>query len=539
MENEAKILVADLLSQIITDIKQSRPTKTDGVATQGFVYSQMVPGQMISPRDFAGAWVPTGQSTGTTAPAAPGQPITPPNEVVGRAMMAAANTATLMDRMMVVTDNGTLSTFPGGGRQVSLTFGQILQAMEAEQPPPRPADVEAKIAEAKAVLWTADLEETPAYARYLKNQKAYAKAISNFVVNQNITLADPVKAPSWPIIAREFQDEVDQAFDRWKTQDADKIEAALATVQSLGVPLEQGMIAAARKRFDAWSLNFEGVPVKTPFTRVLPSEWALPSVDDIGWTIIDKDRTSYSNYFTAHGDSLSTGEWRGQSSSTSGSAGIGVFGFGFSGSHAESDSSAGSAFSTTAHDGTSMTSDATDLSIHLEYGLCQIVRPWLTTDLFHMQNWFLRASAANSISDGSITGQVGKDSAAPFLPMIPTHFLAIRNVRIHSSQWGSVQNTLNDYWTRNASQSSASSSSTSGGVSIPVLGPFSLSGGVAHSESESQGSFTDEAGNNHSSSYGARFDGETLEIRGTQVVAWLSEVLPACPPKPDPSMPQG
>ncbi|MEU6408370.1 hypothetical protein [Microbispora sp. NPDC046933] len=529
MENEPEVMVAAMLSQIITQVKQSRPTRTDGSGTtQGFVFSQQVPGRPVSPRDYGLPWHPAG---GT-----PGQPGAPTTESVKRAMAAASNTAELVDSLLVVTDDGTLVSYSGGGRKLTVAYQGILQAMEAEQAPARSPQIEARVAEARKVLWTPDRDPTPLYKRYLENQKAYSDATSAFVVAQNRILADPAQRDSWPVLAAPFQTDVDQAFDKWKAQGADEVEAALATVESLGIPMEQGMIAAARRRMEAWSLALTGiVAVKTPYSRVMPSEWAMSDVDDTGWTHLKIETREYHQHFEQHGHGLSTGEWRGDSSASGGDAGISIFGFGFHGRHDEHNASGSAGFSNQGSDGTTFTSDASNLTIELQYALLTIERPWLTTDLFRMRSWYLRGEREKTISDGTISGQVNTEK--PFLPMIPTHLLAVRNVRVTAENWGTVATTLSSWWSRHESQYSTSGSSSGGGIRIPVLGPLSLDAGGYHSEDHHQSSFKDENGNDHSADFGARFNGQTLEINGTQIVAWLSEIIPLSPPKADPSLP--
>lgn len=544
IDNEPKALVADILSEIISYVKASRPTRTDGSSTQGYVYSQIRPGQMISPRDFSKPWSPIGGAGASSAPAPGATPAagstTPPlssSDITRRAMRAAFNTTQLVDTMMIVTNDSTMETYSGGGRHLGVTYEQILNAMEAPPAPDRAPEITARLNAARNVLWDADGNATKPYARYNVNQKAYAKSVGDFTIAQNKTLADPAQADSWPVLAGTFQTVVDQALDKWRSQGADEIEAALATVESLGVPLEQGMIANARKLMEGWKVNIAGVAVKTPYSFILPSEWASLDVDDIGWTQVTKDRSTYQNHFDAHGYEVATGDWRGDSSSTGGSAGLDVFGFGFSGSHSENSSSASSDFSQTSSDGSHMINDATGLTVDLEYGMCEIMRPWLLTDLFRMRNWYLRGEKAGVISDGTITNQLGKEQ--PLLPMIPTHFLVIRNVKITAIHWGSVRDTLESQWAKQHSESEAHSSSTSGGVDIPVLGPFSVSAGFSRSDSHYQGDFKDESGSNCRDDYGSFFEGDTLCINGAQIVAWLGEIVPAGPPLADPALSAG
>jgi hypothetical protein len=285
-------------------------------------------------------------------------------------------------------------------------------------------------------------------------------------------------------------------------------------------------------------VNLSGIAgpdaAKTPYTFIDPSEWSEIETHDVGWTTISRTASESHMHFDQHGYNLSTGDWSGGSSGSSGSAGLSVFGFGFSGSYSESNAQSHSSFSDSASDGTHMTSDSADMAIELEYGLCRIVRPWLVTDLFQMKNWYLRGEKKGSISTGTIAGQAMN---ADFkLPMIPTHFVVIRNARISASSWGSVQDTLNSYWNRHGRSDSSSSSSIAGNVSIPVWGPLAITGGYSHSDSQYQGDFKDEDGRDVRNDCGSHFEGNTLVINGAQIVAWLGEIMPFSPPADDPAL---
>jgi hypothetical protein len=311
----------------------------------------------------------------------------------------------------------------------------------------------------------------------------------------------------------------------------------LATLESLGVPLEQGAIKDARALFDAWNLSvFNVAGANQPYSFVLPTEWATFDIDDIGWTTVTLAQSDYSSYYATHGFSVNAGGWRGESESSSGSVGLSVFGFGFNGSYSEANASSSAESSATGSDGSTFHNDARNLKIELEYGLCQIARPWLLTDLFRMRSWYLVNQKAGCISTGKIDDQIANEEL--LLPMIPTHFLAIRNVSISATDWGTDQQTLSSYYQRHDNSSAEHSSTVGGGVEVPVYGPICLDAGASHSESGFSGAYHDESGNSFSNDYKAHFDGTTLTVRGTQIVAWLSEVLPACPPLDDPNLPK-
>jgi hypothetical protein len=181
-----------------------------------------------------------------------------------------------------------------------------------------------------------------------------------------------------------------------------------------------------------------------------------------------------------------------------------------------------------------MKSDATNLSVSLQYGLAEVARPWLVTDLFQMKNWYLRGEKKGAISDGTIDGQVMDKEHK--LPMIPTHFLVVRNVRISTSQWGSVRDTLTTIWNEHTKAESQGGSSVSANVSIPVWGPLSVTGGYSHTDSHYEGDFKDEGGNDVRDDSGAYFEGDTLVINGAQIVAYCGEIMPLAPPIDDPAL---
>ncbi|PPJ02526.1 hypothetical protein C5E43_26285 [Nocardia cyriacigeorgica] len=439
----------------------------------------------------------------------------------------------------MVTNDGTTQYYAGGGRNLSFQYDGLLQAMEAPPAPPRSAEEQARITAAEAVLFDPETgDDTTTYARYQRNQAAYAEARAAKAAAEIAILSDPDRAGSAPVLLQPLAVKLNQAFNKWKTQGADEIEEALATLQSLGIPMEQGMIQRARELHESWLVDYPGLSglsgAKEPYTYVDPSQWAEIDANDIGWTTLEHQSRTYTSHFEQHGYNLHTGAWGGSSQNTSGTAGVSVFGFGFSGTYGEWGSQSHSNFTDTGSDGTVLRDDATDLSIRLEYGLCEIRRPWLVTDLFQMQNWYLRGERKGAISSGTVDDQVGNTDKK--LPMIPTAFLVIRNVRITTSNWGSTRDTLQTYWHANGRSDRSEGSSVSGGVSIPVWGPISIGGGYSHSEQEYGGDFRDEGGNDVRNDFGAHFEGDTLVINGAQVVGLLGEIIPMCPPMDDPAL---
>ena len=102
--NEPGAAVLAIFDQLINRIKSARPIRSDKKPAElGFVYSQLVLGMMVDPRDYMGPWSPAGATSmqdaiekGHAPPAASGTPAPgasatapPPDQKYLRAMDAA------------------------------------------------------------------------------------------------------------------------------------------------------------------------------------------------------------------------------------------------------------------------------------------------------------------------------------------------------------------------------------------------------------------------------------------------------------------
>jgi hypothetical protein len=537
MASEPGQLVLTILDQLVDRIKSSRPLRTDGKPlTEGFVYSQLVLGRPIAPRDYMNAWTPGGDATVKDAVGATASGTTPPTDPkVKSSVNAAWLTSQLVDDMIMVTDDDSLLEYKGGGRHISFAYEGIINGMQPTPMPPIPADIQKQIDDSTKILYQLDADgniigKSPLYKNYVKNAGTYADAKKVFADAQAAAQADQVKAQAWPVDSATYQQKVNDAWDAWKTEGADKVERALDIIKSVGISLQDHMIAKARQVFDAWNLGLTGaVATKTPYSYISPSTWADPTDDTAGWQQLTVGHSDYQNHKQSH--------YRGQteeqfsSSSSSGSAGVGVF-LGFinvagEASASSSNTSSSGKWQYASQQGFS--NSATSLSIDLEYALLDIYRPWYIGDLFYMPNWYLVNNAKNIISDGSVQGQVKNEKN--LLPMIPVQILAIRNVRISSQSWGSDGDTISKIVDTSSSSSSSSSVGGSGGVS---LGFINFGGSYQHSDSSSDAK-TD-AQNDASSDFKTYWDGQTLAIHGTQIFSWLSDILPACAPLDDPHL---
>jgi hypothetical protein len=558
--NEPGAAVLAIFDQLINRVKQAVPVRSDDKPLGGGrVYSMMTLGMPVDPVDFVNPWTPQGDinvkdavAQGTApaapAPAAPAggaaapAPPPPPDPKAARALAAAYKTSMLCNTMLQVTTDGTYLEYPTG-QHLNFSYEGIISAMQPTtvNEAPDPAVV-AAIDKARRILFkvnddgTISTTKSDMYKKYLTNSTNYGLAKALYAQAYAAARTDPNQMAIWPVTSVTYQNSVDQAKQQLVDDGAQDVEGALDTLASKGNPIQAHMVAQARDLYDQWNLGLTGaVPTKVPYSFILPSGWADPDDDDEGWQTLSVNASSYKSYDVQHASSQSQYSWFNKSSSTGGSGGV-MLGFAaFGGSGGTSSSSSGGQSSSSSQSSNVFGSDATNLNITMSYALCTIYRPWLCSDLFYMQGWYLRGSQKNAISNGEQASQANiKDTTKlPLLPMIPQQALVIRDVKISTSQWGSAGNVLSSMYGDSQSSSSASASQESGSAGV-CLGFVSFGGSASHSQQSAQGQGSSFSERDGSSYFGTTFDGETLEIPGAQIIAFLSDIVPACPAIDDP-----
>jgi len=573
MENEPGAAILATFDQLVNRIKQARPVRTDGKPLGGgVVYSMMVLGMPVDPEDYLRPWSPAGGSTlqdmaakGTlpnagpaaatpttaapaaAAPAGANGSATPPpptpDPKFERAMSAAYKTAQLCDLLLQVTTDGTYLEYPTG-RHLDFAYESIIAAMQPAPMPPISPDVQKQIDDAQKVLYDLDtdgsiLGKSKLYKTYEKNAMAHALAKANYAAALADARSNPSKAEIWPMQSVTYQQAVDDAYDTLKTEGAEKVERALDIIGSVGVCMQDHMIKKARQLYDAYNLGLAGVPAPIPYSYINPTGWCDPDDDDDGWQQLTVTSSEYQHYSAANRTMGSQHSWSTGSSLNSGGGGV-MLGFAAFGASGGSSSSSSQAQASNRYQfSSSFKNTAKNLTISLEYMLATIARPWLVSDLFYMQNWYLAGNKKNSISDGTEKNQANLTDTAklPLLPMIPQQMLIIRNVKISSSNWGSDGEVLSN--TFGGSQDSASSNSTNvGGSGGVCLGFISFGGSASHQDSHARGQGSTWSASSATSHYGTTFDGSTLSIQGAQIMAFLSDIVPATPPLDDPGLGQ-
>jgi hypothetical protein len=561
-ETEMAAALMAAYDALVEKVKARRPIGSDKKPTElGFVYSQLIQGLLVDPRDYAAPWSPMGGSSMQDAiekGAAPAKAAPPaaadgsaPAAADGTAAMPAADpkylrsmdaafkTAMLVDRLLMVTKDGTYREYPGAGRKLSTAYYGLINGMQPLPPPPMAPDVAKRLEEARKVLYVPDDDgdyvlKSKLYKVYEKNARAYAEAVADYADAQALASSNPAMAQSWPVKSKALRRAVDEAWDTLKTEGAEKVEAALDTIKSVGISVDARLIGKARQVFDIWNLGLAGaVPADVPYAYCSPTSWPDYTADDSGWITIEIDSSKYKSRMGKTYNSFSSFTANRSSSSTSVSGGASYFGIGARGgyhradSHADQSSSSGHTATTSFHN------DAKDVKISFQFGIVDIMRPWLLGDLFYLRNWYMLGQKKNFVSDGTIDGQADSDRA--LLPMIPMQMLVVRNLTISAKSWGSDHKTMDTLFgeSKGAWDSSSSGYSASAGFNV---GLFSATANVGHEQAKSGATVSGRVNANKWSDYEAHFEKGTLSIKGAQIVAFLCTIVPPCPPLDDPGI---
>lgn len=545
MTNEPGAAVLSIFDQLIERIKQRTPVRTDGKPVNSMVYSQLVLGMPIWKDDYFRPWTPAGGSSlmqeFNAAPAAPvvgGAPAAAPvlDPKFLRSMQAAWKTSLLCRTMLQVTKDDSYKEYPTG-RHLDFAYDSVINSMQPAKTPEIVADVKARVEEAQKVLYVEDadgnLSNTPLYNRYLNNAQALATATSNFAAAFAVAQRDPAKFEVWPVQSASFQLAVDTARKNLVSQGAMKVEAAMDIIASVGRSMQANMIKKAKERYEVWNLGLSGaVPANMPYSLVLPTNWC-DADDHQGWETLIVDEGEIQHFASSNASSASASNWQRHAESTGGSGGV-MLGFAaFGGSHESSSSNSSFQNSNNCTFRSACKNTAKGLRIEIEFGLCKIERPWLVSDVFYVKDWYSVGNKKNSISDGTIDGQA--DSLEKVLPMIPQQFLVVRNVTITATDWGSDSEVFESYYGTSAGSQEAASRRTAGSAGL-CLGFVNFGGSASHSSSDASGqrsSFNSRSANSH---FGATWSNNTLKIPGAQIVAFLSNIVPACPGMDDPEL---
>ncbi len=312
--------------------------------------------------------------------------------------------------------------------------------------------------------------DTPLYTAYKAAKEKYETALidaAQVVLDADLSTN---KGKRQANLDKRKQDlEVSAKYDAWVASGKSDVEQILDALESI----KNDAIAAAIKDAKAvmdeskWLSSNSEDGQKWMLSCVTPSNWTEPTCKGTELTISsDKLKTSTSTTATTYSNNSRGWFWYGRSSSTG---------------------------STDTKD---VSMEAESFTLEAELVLVRIQRTWLNQLLFTMSGWSNNAySQDNPISDGKGGGA---------LPGIPSAFVMLRNVSIEAKF-----NQSDSKYIRTQSESSSSSGWG--------WGPFG--GGSRKSSSDST-----------SDKFESTADGVKLSFSQPQVVAWISTLVPKCPP---------
>lgn len=458
---QADKLVQSIYDGIFDSITKAEPGSKPLMPASTTVLSMTKPGMVINPKDFKNQWTP-GNRDGSTE--------------------AAKNTADLVDVIPAMS-----GIYTDNGNRISQVYNQILESVFI--PAQDTAAADKQLANAHQYLYrtvnvtdpdTGEVEvneiESKVYRSYLDNEAAYMAQRMAYVAAYQAAQNDPAQKGIWPLIAPTLQIPVKSAYDKWRSNYADKVEEKLAIMETSTRNALQKAFKKGRDLMEGYGVVLDesgsGMGPLTYRTNLLPSDWYSPKSAS-KW--ISK-KVSENNYSLS-----STSEY----TRYGGSAGfsLGIFSIGGSAGHSK----------THRH----VSRETRNLSFEYEYTLVTIRRPWMIFNLLGTKGWNLgNLYSKGQISNGAKTGQ--EDSV---WPLLPTSFVAVKNVKI-SANWSKSD------WDYLKKQ-------THGGGGVGI-GPFRIGGSYSHSESKFTSSFDDAKGE--------------ILVPGVQIIGWINQIVPYCPP---------
>ena len=373
--------------------------------------------------------------------------------------------------------NNQYSVMPGSSKLSDTWFAIITGANGIPPDMELSDDLKQAYADATAKLMDKDGNVTPHYQAYMNFEDEHKSKVKARNKAYSAAFTDPMKLQQWPQDGVPYQDDVDEAWNRWMGLGfKEEIEKAINTLAAQGTDPAIALIARAKKKFQNSLFEFSGYG-EIPYTMMSPRTWYDADNDD-GWN-------EYSST-----DLHSEGQYSASQTAYGGGGGFNVGLWSGGASFEHSDSSAGGS------------GEMKNVRIKFNYAIVDIDRPWLDTSLLNLNNWFLVGDyKKNSISTGSMAQQKPADGTEPtFLPSIVTSLILIKDVHISWDDWKSQ-------W-----QSHTQSNSASASVGVWC---FTANANYSHATQSREFSCDD--------------SGEELVIPGIQIIGYVSQIMPASP----------
>lgn len=373
--------------------------------------------------------------------------------------------------------NNQYSVMPGSSKLAD-TWYALINGANGIPPTMELSDaLKQSYADATAKLMDKDGNVTPHYQAYMQYEDEWKSKVKARNKAYSAAFTDPIKLQQWPQDGVPYQDDVDEAWDRWMGLGFKvEIEKAIATLAAQGTDPAIALIARSKKRFQNSLFEFPGYG-EIPYTMLSPRTWYDADNDD-GWNDYNETDFHSESHYTASQTSYGGG----------GGFCIGLWSGG--GSFEHGDSQANNSF------------QMKNLKVTFNYAVVDIDRNWLDTSLLNLNNWFLVGDyKKNCISTGQMNQEKPTDGTEPvFLPSVVTSLILVKNVNIYWDDWKSN-------WAQHQESNSAAASFG--------WGPFVASAHYSQAKQSRDFSFDD--------------TGESLNIPGMQVIGYVSQIMPGCP----------
>jgi hypothetical protein len=140
------------------------------------------------------------------------------------------------------------------------------------------ADMKAAYDKATSLLMDKDGNPTAHYELYMKYEDEYNSKVKSKNKAYASAFTDTAKLQMWPIEGKTYQDDVDEAWDRWTSFGfKEEVENAIATLAAQGTDPAILLIARAKKRYQNSLLEFEGIG---EILMLFPNTWYDKDNDD-------------------------------------------------------------------------------------------------------------------------------------------------------------------------------------------------------------------------------------------------------------------
>jgi hypothetical protein len=373
--------------------------------------------------------------------------------------------------------NNQYSVMPGSSKLTDSWYAIITGANGIPPAMVLNDDLQKSYADATAVLMDKDGNVTPHYQAYMNYEDEYKSKVKARNKAYSNAFTDPMKLQQWPQDGVSYQDDVDEAWDRWTGLGfKEEIEKAINTLAAQGTDPAIALIARCKKKFQTSLLEFPSYG-EIPYVMLSPRTW-YDENDDEGWNEYSSTDFHSESHYSASQTSYGGG----------GGFNVGLWSGGASFEHSDSQAQG--------------QAQMNNIKIKFDYSIVDIDWPGIDTSLLNLNNWFLVGDYdKNCISTGLMGQQVpGPGSEPTFLPSIVTSLILIRNVHISWDDW--------------KSQWDSHTNSNKGSASVGVW-CFTANANYSHATQARE--FTSDG------------SGEELVIPGIQVVGYVSQILPACP----------